>query len=469
MTSHHAMVRAAAVLLAALALVGTAAAATIRGTARNDRINAVNGVRQTVICGRGVDVVNVDLLDVVRADCETTARRIARDATRVAGAQHSAVAEPDSFSFGSTVVATFQVGRFEDGGAGRIGWASSLDAGRTWRSGLLPGVGRASDPSIAYDADHRVWLAVTLGISGVVEPTSIDVNRSVDGRRWGPRVRALVEPDEAFDKEWIVCDNAPTSPRRGTCYIAYTDIRNAGAEHIAVTTSTDGGLTWRTPVAVGAPGPVVGAQPIALRDGTLVITWVRGNQIVAARSQDGGVTFQPTVGVAEIQFAGTRGLRAPALPSIELTADGRALLAWPDCRFRSDCSGNDIVLSASSDGIAWSPVTAITNGGGSYLIPGIAADPRTGALAAVALVELQNSDRLGAVLVVARDGVHWAAPRRLDAVAMSVEWLPRAGGGFLGDYLSASWTGGRPIGIVPLTFAPTRAGLRQALYAGTIR
>jgi hypothetical protein len=177
MTSHHAMVRAAAVLLVALTLIGTAAAATIRGTARNDRINAVNGVRQTVICGRGVDIVNVELLDLVRADCETVTRRIARDTTRVGGAQHASIAEPDSFSFGSTVVATFQVGRFEDGGAGRIGWASSLDAGRTWRSGLLPGIGRASDPSIAYDAAHRVWLAVTLGISGLVEPTSIDINR----------------------------------------------------------------------------------------------------------------------------------------------------------------------------------------------------------------------------------------------------------------------------------------------------
>jgi hypothetical protein len=463
------MVRAAAVLLAALTLIGTAAAATIRGTARSDRINAVNGSRQTVLCGRGLDVVNADLVDIVRTDCETVARRVARDTTAVSGAQHGSIAEPDSFSFGSTVVTTFQVGRFEDGGAGRIGWASSLDAGRSWRSGLLPGIGRASDPSIGYDVAHRVWLAVTLGISGVVEPTSIDVNRSVDGRRWSTRIRALSFTSEAFDKEWVVCDNAPTSPRRGTCYIAYTDIRTPNAERIAVSASTDGGLTWSTPVAASAPGPVVGAQPIVLPDGTLVVAWLRGDQLLAARSQDGGASFQPAVRISDVQFAGTRGLRAPALPSIEITPDGRALLAWPDCRFRADCSANDVVLSASSDGIAWTPPARITTDGGSYLIPGIAADPRTGALAVVALVELPTSDRLGAVLVVARDGVRWAAPRRLDAVAMQVSWLPRAGGGFLGDYLSASWAGGRPIGIVPLAFAPTAAGLRQALYAGTVR
>jgi hypothetical protein len=235
-----------------------------------------------------------------------------------------------------------------------------------------------------------------------------------------------------------------------------------------VSASTDGGLTWSTPAPAGASGPVVGAQPVSLPDGTLVVMWVRGNLAVAARSLDGGLTFQPTVTISEIQFSGTRALRAPALPSLELTRAG-ALLAWPDCRFRSDCSGNDIVTSSSADGIAWTPPTAITSGGGSYLLPGIAADSRTNGLAAVALVELPNTDRLGAVLVVARDGVNWAAPRRLDAVAMQTSWLPRAGGGFIGDYLSASWAGGRPIGVVPLAFAPTRAGLRQALYAGTLR
>jgi hypothetical protein len=127
-------------------------------------------------------------------------------------------------------------------------------------------------------------------------------------------------------------------------------------------------------------------------------------------------------------------------------------------------------MSTSTDGVTWTPPARITNGGGSYLIPGIAADPQTGALAVVAVVELPGSSgRFGAALVVARDGLRWAPPRRLDAVAMRITWLPRAEGAFLGDYLSASWTGGRPIGVVPLALAPTGSGLRQALYAGTAR
>src|SRR6266536_3583170 len=38
------------------------------------------------------------------------------------------------------VVAVFQVGRFPDGGAAAIGFAASPDGGRTWASGILPGL-----------------------------------------------------------------------------------------------------------------------------------------------------------------------------------------------------------------------------------------------------------------------------------------------------------------------------------------
>src|SRR3954453_7065700 len=129
------MRRALPLFLLALVVVGTAAAATIRGTARADRIQAVDGRRQTIVCGRALDVVNADLADRVAADCETVARRIARDTTAIAGAQHASILEPDAGVFGNTIVAAFQTGRVRGGGAGAIGWASSSDAGRTWRSG----------------------------------------------------------------------------------------------------------------------------------------------------------------------------------------------------------------------------------------------------------------------------------------------------------------------------------------------
>src|SRR5207302_4810667 len=77
---------------------------------------------------------------------------------------HHTEVEPDTFSNGSTIVATFQVGRIYDGGACAIGFATSTNNGGSWTSGLLPGItkytktegsgpnDRATDASVAYDA-----------------------------------------------------------------------------------------------------------------------------------------------------------------------------------------------------------------------------------------------------------------------------------------------------------------------------
>ena len=71
---------------------------------------------------------------------------------------HHTQVEPDTFSNGSTIVATFQVGRIFDGGACAIGFATSTNNGNTWTSGLLPGItkwtgggsnDRATDPAVA--------------------------------------------------------------------------------------------------------------------------------------------------------------------------------------------------------------------------------------------------------------------------------------------------------------------------------
>src|SRR5438067_12960142 len=75
---------------------------------------------------------------------------------------HKTQVEPDTFAFGHTIVSGFQTGRFFDGGASNIGWATSTNGGETWTHGFLPGTTvyatppgpypRVSDPSIAYDA-----------------------------------------------------------------------------------------------------------------------------------------------------------------------------------------------------------------------------------------------------------------------------------------------------------------------------
>ena len=198
------------VVLLALILVAPAAAATINGSLRgelilgtaapdrihagagDDFVQAAFGGTDTVDCGAGADLVTADLADRV-THCETVVRRLSVDPYANADSQHETAVEPDSFAFGSTVVAAFQLGRRAAGASANIGTAVSRDAGRTWERGFLPGVtaqsvppgpeASASDPSVAYDAVHAVWLVGTLTLE-VANTSHVFVSRSTDGLHW---------------------------------------------------------------------------------------------------------------------------------------------------------------------------------------------------------------------------------------------------------------------------------------------
>src|SRR5215470_18272924 len=121
-----------------------------------------------------------------------TVTQISSDPFTNSTSQHAAEVEPDIVAVGSTIVAAVQQGRFNNGGASDIGFATSTDGGSTWTSGSLPGLtklyqngtyDRVSAPAVAYDAKHSTWLISGLAItssSGVVGKAAT-VNRSTDG------------------------------------------------------------------------------------------------------------------------------------------------------------------------------------------------------------------------------------------------------------------------------------------------
>ena len=108
--------------------------------------------------------------------------------------QHATQVEPDSFAFGNTVVVAIQTGRYVNGGgASNIAWATSTDAGRHWVTGTLPGTtvfaggpwARISDPAVAYDPEHDVWMISSL-VFGMASsprgsPSAVLTSRSTDG------------------------------------------------------------------------------------------------------------------------------------------------------------------------------------------------------------------------------------------------------------------------------------------------
>ena len=114
------------------------------------------------------------------AYANVTLTQVSHDIYTDAQAQHNTEVEPDTFTFGTTIVSAFQVGRVSGGGSSNIGWATSTNSGATWTHGYLPGIttngggtfGQASDAAVAFDAKHNVWLISSIGISGssVVRP-----------------------------------------------------------------------------------------------------------------------------------------------------------------------------------------------------------------------------------------------------------------------------------------------------------
>jgi hypothetical protein len=464
-------------------IVGTPAPDAIKARGGNDFIQVAFGGKDRVDCGPGKDVVTADLSDVVAASCDVVSRRLSVDPYSNADSQHETAVEPDSASFGNTVVAVYQLGRREGGAAANIGTAVSRNAGRTWTRSTLPGttvnatppgpeIG-ASDPVVAYDAAHNVWLVGTLTIEKSF--SHIEVARSTDGQHWSPPVQAASGP--VLDKEWLTCDNGASSPFRGRCYLEYSDDQ---ANTTVSQYSTDGGVTWSTPVRAGSI--LVGTQPVIQPNGTLVV--VAGDYrdeeglsgtMTALRSTDGGATFTRFT-VSDLQASDNTPMRAISLPSVAVDANGTIYAMWSDCRFRTACAFNDLVLSTSTDGMTWTAPTRISTNNTAF-IPGLAADPlHPGALAVVyahyyGSCLTQGPCTLGIGFEQSRDGGKtWSAPQRLDAQPFSTSWLPRAEGGrMVGDYFSTSYAGSRVVPVFALAANPLGGRFREAIFATSLR
>jgi hypothetical protein len=318
--------------------------------------------------------------------------KIATDPFTNSTSQHKTVVEPDSFFFGSTGVVAAQSGRFTDGGASGIAFARSVDNGVSYTSGTLPGItvfqsppgpfARVTDPSVAHDRAHGVWMVSSLGLDASIRGTAVIVNRSTNGgASWGNpvTVRAATGTQD-FDKNWTVCDNTTTSPFFGRCYTVWDDFGNGNKLMIAF--STDGGLTWALSSTPNVG--VIGGQPVVQPNGNVVVPLDNAfeTSLGFTISTNGGVSFANVVQITPITAkVDPGGIRSGPLPSAEVAGDGRIFVVWEDCRFRANCATNDLVFTTSTNGTTWTAVQRIPIDGTSssfdHFIPGVGVDRNT--------------------------------------------------------------------------------------------
>jgi BNR repeat-like domain len=414
-----------------------------------------------------------------------TLTQLSSDTFTNPSSQHATEVEVSAAASGSTIVSTFQVGRIFNGGASDIGFATSTNSGASWTSGFLPGItvykqgtfSAASDPVVAFDAAHSVWLISSLTIANADQ---IAVSRSPDGLTWDDPIFVSNTPDS--DKNWIACDTTPASPYFGHCYVQWDD--PSAQDIIWMSTSTDGGLTWAAARNTVDMAAGIGGQPVVQPNGTVVvpIESATGDAILAFTSTNGGTSWTAATDVTSITDHLVAGnLRTSALPSAVVDAAGTVYTIWQDCRFRTGCTANDLVMSTSTDGSTWSAPTRIPIDSLSstvdHFIPGLAVDPTTSAASAhLALTYYYYSNAncnasncaLYAGFISSPDsGNTWTSPEILSG-PMSLAWLPNTFAGLMvGDYVATAFSGGKAFAIFAAAQANSAAMFDEPIYATT--
>ena len=411
-----------------------------------------------------------------------TLKQISEDIFLNSSSQHRTEVEPDTYSWGSTMVAAFQVARISGGGGADLGFATTTDGGKTWTRAYLPGLTvnykngtfqAASDASVVYCAKYGVWLISSLPIanSGV----DVAVSRSTDALHWGSPI--MVDSSGGDDKNWITCDNNAGSPFYGNCYTEWDN------GFVYMSTSTDGGQTWGPAKTSSDGAGGLGGEPLVQPNGTVVVPFL-GNGIQSFSSTDGGTSWGQSLVIAQANvFSDNSGLRSSSLPlpSTGIDGSGKIYVVWSDCSFRSNCSTNDLVMSTSTNGTTWTspariPIDPLTSTV-DHFIPGLGVDRATsGSTAHLTSTYYyfpsagcnSSSCRLYVGFTTSQDGGQtWTAGQQL-AGPMQLSWLPNTFSGVMvADYLSTSYMQGNPFGVFMVAMAPTGGIFHQAAYTTT--
>lgn len=269
--------------------------------------------------------------------------------------------------------------------------------GVTWGSRGAPNHIGGGDVALAWGTGETVYFA-TLGVQvntnpptpGVCNVGGLYVYRSTDGgNSWTVPANGPAAPDTQTifrDRDHLAADSNPASPHAGAVYLVWSDDQYAGCpqnfganfvtRHIMFSRSTDGGVSWSTPIELGS-GCLEAAIPAVGADGSVYVAWFDcniggGDRELVRKSTDGGVTFSPAVA------AGSGLMRCPdplpgahfrlsgeAAPTIatDPTDAARVYVAWSSC---TPTSQADVFLSRSIDGGAsWSSPLRVNDDGTS--------------------------------------------------------------------------------------------------------
>ncbi len=236
------------------------------------------------------------------------------------------------------LLATFQEGRFTNGGAVDCGYSVSRDGGLTWNRALIPNLTaasggpyfRATDPVAGIGADGALYLNTIGSTDAQFNTAAVLVSRSTDGGlTFAPPSVVFQSPSSLVfpDKNWMAINTFPGTPAFGRIFVAFAYFTgNPNGAPIASSYSDNNGATW-SPIAFihSQNSDTQGAQPIYLANGKLAVVYWNFNgtgdfaddfmQVVI--SDNGGNTFGPPKFITNVPIHNEPSIRNGVfLPSV---------------------------------------------------------------------------------------------------------------------------------------------------------
>ncbi len=353
----------------------------------------------------------------------------------------------------------------------------STDGGVTWhgsdtiRTAILSD--QRGDPGPTIDKNGRfifTHLSSTLNFGSV---NGMAANYSTDnGLTWSASV--LVASDPNVDKNLAGTDDSPTSPFYGNSYFAWTSFGTSPANGRSART-TDGGVTWSTPVIINATPSGHNAQghDVAVApNGNVFVVWTAGvtsspfteDFVGVAKSTDGGVTFTATEnafddnGSRSGSFNGW-GIRTNGFPRMAIDKSSSPRRGWiyvvtGELNLAPAGTDADVVLHRSTDnGATWSAGTRVNqdalNNGKVQWFPAVCVDDAGGLN--VVYYDNRNFPSSGDSCAVFISRSLDGGSTFTDVEVSDHHFKPKPstgfGGGYMGDYIGIAASVGKVVAI----------------------
>ena len=207
----------------------------------------------------------------------------------------------------------------------------SMDGGTSWRDQIVPGfdcrqreaatnqtIYRTTDPVVAFDSSGKLYGVIlpVYRIGNEEHVATLYATKSTDGGvSWTIAYggKPIFNQADSPDKPWVIVDNSPTGPYRGTVYVVWTASYGKNGEQSAIlmSKSMDSGLTFTAPVDISPRTANITyqlASPALEPDGTMYVNFIRTcfpcadfDELVA-KSSDGGRSFGAPVRVGTFPY-----------------------------------------------------------------------------------------------------------------------------------------------------------------------